>query len=150
MKQISRRRALAAGLGMIAGLAGAGLAWPRGAPIVQARGVADGSRIRQGASWQVSAPREPLPVNTVKIELGLRNKFGEPGELYDVTCWVVLPTGGSTQASTTLSADEWAYVLYPNDFEPHEVWPSTEAPGRYSVAWEVDGTEVASDSFDLR
>lgn len=86
--------------------------------------------------WQVSAPRDDVSPGEV-VELGLRNKFGEAGEYHAVTATVGAPDGTSTSNDTVLHSDEWAEVLYPNEFRGA---PRLYPTGTYTVIWESFGT----------
>jgi hypothetical protein len=96
-------------------------------------------------SWQTSAPRGvPGPVRPGEIiQLGLRNKFANAGEVHAVSARVIAPDQSSTTAATLLRETVWAYVLYPNDF------PGARplAPGIFTVVWETDGGFIACDGF---
>ena len=96
-------------------------------------------------SWQVSAPRGiPGPVRPGEIvEIGLRNKFGEPGEGYYVSARVIDPEGASTTATASLQEAEWSYLLYPADFPG----ATPVYPGVYTVIWETEGGFIACDGF---
>jgi hypothetical protein len=88
--------------------------------------------------WQTSAPRTPAAVGEV-VELGLRNKFGEPGECYAFLIEVLDPLGDYASAEDTVCGDEWAYLTYENTF----------APGTYDVYFSIEGQDIAQDFFEV-
>jgi hypothetical protein len=91
--------------------------------------------------WQTAAGMHSVLLGD-SVELSLRNKWGEPGETCQVTVRVVAPDGAETSAVTTLTADEDAILIYPDDFGG-----STEARGAYTVIWEIDGGFIVCDGF---
>jgi parallel beta-helix repeat protein len=92
--------------------------------------------------WQTAAgTREVLLGDSV--ELSLRNKWGGTGEVYQFTVRVTDPEGTTTSGATTLTADQDAIVIYPDDF-PNG---SSGLRGTYTVVWEIDGGFVACDGF---
>lgn len=94
--------------------------------------------------WQVSAPREPIMVGET-AEVGLRNKLGESNEAHDLLVRVIAPGEVELTASTTLRGDEWAMLVYPDDFGG-----GPTGNGVYTVIWEVVGAGyVACDGFSV-
>jgi hypothetical protein len=98
-------------------------------------------------SWQVSAPRGwPGAVfSGESVQVGLRNKFGSSTEAYVVTATVFAPDGSVGQSTRILSADGWAYLQYPDDFDGG----STYSDGAYTVIWTIGGGFVACDGFEV-
>src|SRR5690242_17087842 len=80
-------------------------------------------------SWQVSAPRgfpdSVAPGDSVQI--GLRDKFGDTDD-YDFTATVLMPGGSVAQAESSLVGTDWAYLLFPNDFNSG----TTDLAGAYT------------------
>jgi parallel beta-helix repeat protein len=91
--------------------------------------------------WQTAAGTRSVLLGD-SVELSLRNKWGEPDEVYQVTVRVVAPDGTETSAVTTLRSDEDAILVYPGDFGG-----STGLRGAYTVIWEIDGGFIACDGF---
>ena len=89
-------------------------------------------------TWQTSMPREPVAIGEV-VELGLRNKYGEPGECYTFVVEVSDPLGEYTAAYGPFCADEWADFTYEDTF----------LSGTYNVYFSVEGRLVAQDSFEV-
>lgn len=89
-------------------------------------------------TWQVSAPREPIAAGDT-AELGLRDKWGSPGECYDFGVDVVDPDGYLSSGDATVCADEWTYLDY------SDTWVS----GTYSVYYSIQAEVVATDSFEV-
>jgi hypothetical protein len=73
------------------------------------------------------------------VELGLRNKFGEPGECYDFLIEVFDPLRDLASAEDTVCADEWTDFTYEETF----------LPGTYHVFFSVEGQSIAEDSFEV-
>lgn len=98
--------------------------------------------------WQVSAPRSvPVPVRPGEIiRIGLRNKFGQTSERYQVLARVTAPNGITTTATTVLEGDKWVYLLYPTSFK----MASSVYPGVYTVVWEIGGKFIACDGFVVK
>ncbi len=98
-------------------------------------------------NWQVSAPRYPSwkvhPGQTV--QLGLRRKFGGEDEMYYFSCYVFDPNNQPATASAVVQADKWAYLQYPAGFPGG----STAVVGVYRVRYEILGTLIATDSFEV-
>ena len=96
-------------------------------------------------NWQVSAPRETVNAGE-SVEIGLRNKFGENSEVYYVVARVIGPDDAEVSVTTELRADEWATLMYPDDFSKAD----PIMPGVYTVIWEVlDEGFVACDGFQV-
>ncbi|MDO8617202.1 MAG: hypothetical protein Q7T33_15950 [Dehalococcoidia bacterium] len=95
--------------------------------------------------WQVSAPRgQPGPVRPAEVvELGLRNKFGAADENYYAGARVIAPDGTSFTGATSVSADAWGYLLYPENF----TGGAPLSAGVHTVVWEIDGGFIACDGF---
>jgi parallel beta-helix repeat protein len=91
--------------------------------------------------WQTAAGTRSVLLYD-SVELSLRNKWGEPDEVYQVTVRVVAPDGTETSAVTTLRSDEDAILVYPGDFGG-----STGVRGAYTVIWEIEGGFIACDGF---
>jgi hypothetical protein len=89
-------------------------------------------------TWQTSAPRVPVAIGEV-VELGLRNKFGEPGECYDFLMEIFDPVGDYASAEDTVCADEWTDFTYEDTF----------VPGTYNVYFSIKGQLIAQDSFEV-
>jgi hypothetical protein len=89
-------------------------------------------------TWQTSAPREPVAAGEA-VDLGLRNKFGEPGECYDFLMEVSDPQGEYAWAEGTVCADEWADLTY----------EYTYLFGTYHVYFSIEGQLIAQDSFEV-
>lgn len=88
--------------------------------------------------WQTSAPREAVAPGST-VEVGLRNKWGVPGECYDFVVEVYDPEGYYASGEDTVCADEWTYLTY------SDTWVS----GYYDVSWYIGGTVVATDYFQV-
>ncbi|KPK46986.1 MAG: hypothetical protein AMJ77_04530 [Dehalococcoidia bacterium SM23_28_2] len=89
-------------------------------------------------TWQTSAPRVAVGIGEV-VELGLRNKFGEPGECYDFLMEVYDPMDGYSSGEATVCADEWAYLPYEDTF----------LSGTYYVFFWIEDQLIAQDSFEV-
>jgi len=89
-------------------------------------------------TWQTSAPRVPVAIGEV-VDLGLRNKYGEPGECYDFLMEVSDPLGEYASAEGTVCADEWADLTYED----------TYLSGTYDVYFSIEGQLIAQDSFEV-
>jgi len=89
-------------------------------------------------TWQTSAPRTPVAIGEV-VDLGLRNKFGEPGECYDFLIEILDPAGEYAWAEGTVCADEWADFAYEDTF----------FAGTYHVYFFIEGQLIAQDSFEV-
>ncbi len=96
-------------------------------------------------SWQVSAPRQPVGTD-VSVELGLRNKFGQPEERYQVTCRVTDPDGNEALADFAVEGDNWTYLRSPEDFDSGD----TRLKGAYQVVYLVNDVVIARDSFTVQ
>jgi parallel beta-helix repeat protein len=94
--------------------------------------------------WQTACGTRQVVLGD-SVELSLRNKWGEPGEAYDVTVRVVDPEGTETRALISLVYDEEGIAIYPDDFAS----ASSESRGAYTVIWEINGGFVACDGFDV-
>jgi hypothetical protein len=73
------------------------------------------------------------------VELGLRNKFGEPGECYDFVIEVFDPFGDYVWAEDAVCADEWTDFTYENTF----------LSGIYDVYFSIGDQVIAQDSFEV-
>ena len=89
-------------------------------------------------TWQTSAPRVPVAIGEV-VDLGLRNKYGEPGECYDFLMEVMDPLGEYASAEGTVCADEWADFTYEDTF----------LSGTYDVYFSIEGQLIAQDFFEV-
>jgi len=89
-------------------------------------------------TWQTSAPRMPVAIGEV-VDLGLRNKYGEPGECYDFLMEVSDPLAEYVSAEGTVCADEWADLSY----------EYTYLSGTYGVYFSKEGQLIAQDSFEV-
>jgi hypothetical protein len=89
-------------------------------------------------TWQTSTPWEPLGIGEV-ADLGLRNKYGEPGECHDFLMEVVHPLGEYASAEGTVCADEWADFTYED----------TLLSGTYYVYFSIEGQVIAQDLFEV-
>jgi len=89
-------------------------------------------------TWQVSAPRQPIALGDT-AELGLRNKWGSPGECYDFVVEVLDPESTYASGEDTVCADEWTYLNY------SDTWVA----GTYSVYYSIQEQIVATDSFEV-
>ena len=89
-------------------------------------------------TWQTSIPREPVAIGEV-VELGLRNKYGEPGECYTFVIEVSDPLGEYAAAYGPFCADEWADFTYED----------TYLSGTYDVYFSVEGQLIAEDFFEV-
>ena len=96
----------------------------------------------------MSAPRgQPAAVRSNDVvEVGLRNKFGSPGESYSVLVRVIDPKGTGFTTTARVEGDTWAYVNYPSDFPS----ASPVYPGVYTVVWEVKDGFIACDGFEVK
>jgi hypothetical protein len=92
--------------------------------------------------WQTSAGGQ-MVMRGESVPLSLRNKWGEPGEKYDVMVRVIAPDGTETFTFTTLTANTEAVVTYPGDL----VGASTDLRGTYTVIWEIDLDLIACNGF---
>ena len=92
------------------------------------------------ASWQTSAPREPVPAGEV-VELGIRNRIGAPGETYAIGVQVNLPDGSPVNMEDEVVGDEWTYGLF----------DQTGLPGTYTIYFGVPQSDIiyAEDSFEV-
>jgi hypothetical protein len=89
-------------------------------------------------TWQTSAPRTPVGIGEV-VELGLRNKYGEPGECYDFVIELLDPLGDYAWAEDIVCADEWTDFIYEDTF----------LSGTYDVYFSIEGQVIAQDSFEV-
>ena len=78
------------------------------------------------------------------VSLGLRNEQGIVGRAYAFQCTVYAPDGAQSAAQGTLSGDEWAYLLYPDDF----AGASSSVGGEYQLTCWVEG-QRATDRFTV-
>lgn len=84
-------------------------------------------------------PRVPAGIGEV-VELGLRNKFGDPGECYDFLIGVFDPFGDyAAWAQDTVCGDEWTEFTYDDTF----------VPGLYAVYFGIEGQLIAQDFFEV-
>ncbi|MGQ9573597.1 MAG: hypothetical protein ACUVV3_10535, partial [Dehalococcoidia bacterium] len=89
-------------------------------------------------SWQTSAPRTPVGIGEV-VEVGLRNKYGQPGECYTFLVEVYDPVGDYASAEDTVCADEWTDLTY----------EYTYLSGIYYVYYSIGGQYIAQDYFEV-
>jgi len=78
------------------------------------------------------------------VNLGLRNEQGVAGRTYAFQCTVYAPDGAQGAAHSILSGDEWAYLLYPDDF----AGASSSVGGEYQLICWVEGHR-ATDRFTV-
>jgi hypothetical protein len=96
-------------------------------------------------SWQVSAPRG-WPAQTKigeSVQIGLRNKFGEQGEEYEISVRVVSPSSTFSTARGILRGSDWLYFTYPRDFDTN----SGQGSGIYTIVWESRSGFIACDGY---
>src|SRR5207244_10219205 len=68
--------------------------------------------VAAAASWQTSAPRDGV-YRSDGAELGLRNKYGAPGECYTVLAEVYDPYGSpEAYQYKSLCGDDWTYWYF--------------------------------------
>jgi methionine-rich copper-binding protein CopC len=98
------------------------------------------------ARWVAIGPPGPVPVAAGRVELGLVNRTGQPGQQKRVTAIVSAPGGQAYDTDTMVTGNQEVTVVYPNAFRGA---PALR-PGTYSVVWkETGGTNLASTTFEV-
>jgi hypothetical protein len=96
--------------------------------------------------WQTSAPRAGADVVQTgdSVQLGLRKQDGGPGDSYYALAQVWAPDGTLSSAQTMVSGSDWAYLMFPDDFDENA---DTDLAGVYTVLWTIGPLNVACDGF---
>ncbi|MCL6649008.1 MAG: hypothetical protein K6U89_11805 [Chloroflexi bacterium] len=98
------------------------------------------------ARWVAVGPPGPVPVGAGRVELGLVNRTGQPGQQTRVTAIVSAPGGQAYDTDTTVTGNQQATVVYPNAFRGA---PALR-PGTYNVVWkETGGSNLAATTFEV-
>lgn len=102
------------------------------------------------ASWQTSAPRSGSDSVYAgdSLQIGLRNKFDGPNDVYSVAAEVIAPDGSVTVANTVVSGSDWAYLTYPDDFAP--AYLAGTFSGTFTIVWETESGFLACDGFTVQ
>ena len=78
---------------------------------------------------------------SIQVQLGVRDKGGTLGT-YEARVVVTTPSGAQVEAKLQGHGDDWAYVVFPNDFN------TFEQQGDYSWVAVLNGTKIAGGGFN--
>ncbi|MEU3305616.1 hypothetical protein [Nocardiopsis sp. NPDC006832] len=97
---------------------------------------------RVAGDWRSQAPRVALEAGE-PAEIGLSDAAGGPAR--SVVATVTTPDGETASAEIDLGRDEWASLVFPNDFD---AGPTTS--GAHTVLWTDDaGDPITCDGFEV-
>lgn len=98
----------------------------------------------QPAQFQTSAPRDGKSSIESGHDIGLRNKFGTSGDVYDYTVSIEQPDATVATAGGRVVGDAWSGARFPNNFVG-----SKAMEGVYKIFFKIENKVVACAEFKI-